>query len=136
MRENQPECYSFHSIVMALRHVLWSNGAPEWIWSIYTMACSQANREHLDSSRQYCHVGHRKNTICYAKATDDLALEWKLGLAIHEFGHLILQHEGIEDHSEDEANKTGGQACGIRVVWRGEEHLEWARCPRWLEDLL
>jgi GNAT superfamily N-acetyltransferase len=130
-----PPSHSFHRIASALGYLLADDGF-EFAHKIEAKHCPQADREHADSDRQYCHVGHRKDTICYAKATDDLTIEWKIGLAVHEFGHLILQEGQYYNHSEEEANEAGGQATGIPVDFKGKKHLEWSRCPVWFKEIL
>ena len=90
--------------------------------------CDEADQDHERIGRAYMHVGHYPTTICYAAAADDLSLPFKVGLLVHEIGHL----NGAE--GEQEANEAGGALLGIHVEWRGRWILEWAKPPRWLLD--
>lgn len=99
--------------------------------------CPQADREHRESDRQYMHVGHLSNAVCFAKATHALEPEYKLGLLVHEMGHLGMcgwQHEGCaKKHTENQANQEGERLTGIRVVFHGPKALERSEVPSdWL----
>ena len=93
--------------------------------------CREADREHARSARQFCHVGHRRSTVCYARATARLAAAWKWGLAVHEIGHLLAGAPGMRRrHTEADAQRAGKRATGIGVSYRGPLRLEWSRPPR------
>jgi predicted GNAT family N-acyltransferase len=96
--------------------------------------CPVVELEHKRSTRQYCHTLHRRgNVICCARATEELPLENKLGLLVHEIGHLALRGR---PHSENDANKAGCAVTGIPVAFKGPLRLEWSRFPRWLLEYL
>ncbi len=98
--------------------------------------CSETEKEHQLSPRQYAHTGHKKNTICICEAFAELSDEFSLGILVHEIGHAVaLAYPDLiaEDHSEDEANYIGELATGIKVHWRGENRLEWSEVPSWLK---
>lgn len=112
---------------------------PDWLASFVAGHCEQADREHRESERQHCHVGHIKWRVCYASAADDLPLAHKLGLVLHEFGHLVLQGKNLErpwKFNEQDASDAGGRLVGLQVPFKGRMTLEWARPPRWLLDKL
>jgi hypothetical protein len=94
--------------------------------------CDEADDEHECSARQFCHVGHLKGAICYARATDSLPFDIQVGLAVHEIGHLV----GFcidTDHSENDANYYGEMVTGIPVEWHGPLRLERATViPKWV----
>lgn len=106
--------------------------------NVYLNHCEEAEQEHRESSRQYMHVGTHTPcyAICYAQAVNELSIGYKVGLLVHELGHLALIMLGYEDHSEDQANAAGLWLTDIPVFWRGKEKLEWSPIPQWLFDEL
>lgn len=97
--------------------------------------CALADGEHRKSHRQYMHMNHHQDTICYAAATKNLEIEWQIGLLAHELGHAVAFLVGQEKkHTEEDANRLGGKILGSAVIFKGPESLEWARVPRWLEE--
>ncbi len=108
---------------------------PAWLADFSAHHCAQADREHEESERQHCHVGHLPGKVCYASAADGLPLEHQLGLVLHEFGHLCLQGKDMSipwKWNEQDASDAGGRLVGVQVPFRGRLTLEWARPPRWL----
>ena len=95
--------------------------------------CLDADKDHAALSRNYMHVGHYPNTICYASATGDLSLGYQTGLIVHEIGHLVAMSMGME-HGEEDANNIGTAATGIPVEWRGLQVLEWSEPPAWIKE--
>lgn len=74
---------------------------------IKVIHCKQADEDHKISKRQYAHVGHRSwNKICVAKAFFALPRKIRLGLLLHELGH-IFGADG-EKESDDLAYKIFG----------------------------
>lgn len=124
----------------AVRERLRKVGAePRWLTDFVSHRCPQADREHAESERQHCHVGHLPGKVCYASAADGLPLAHKLGLVLHEFGHLVLQGKDMRrpwKWNEQDASDAGGNLVGLQVPFRGRLTLEWARPPRWLLDKL
>lgn len=91
--------------------------------------CAQCDREHEESDRQYCHVGHVRGVICFAAAIDELPLGYKLGLAVHEIGHIMLEGPNFDSkhrYTEQDANDAGCEATGIRLEFKGKKTLEYA----------
>ena len=87
--------------------------------------CPLAKRHHLESGRQFAHVFHRKNTICVTPEFYNLPQVYRVGILLHELGHVALQ-EGT-DHSEAEADGIITILCGIRIhrrTYRGLKRLE------------
>lgn len=126
-------------LTVAIGKLVYSYTRFSWARKIVAKQCDQADKEHCESNRQYCHVGHIDNTICYATQVSELPDTHRLGLVIHEFGHMILQGpdmSGKGRFTEQDANDAGGHATGIKVYWKGEKTLEWARCPKWLLEIL
>lgn len=71
--------------------------------------CPEANKEHRDSPRQYAHTHHYSNTICLARAFYTLPKKHKLGIILHELGHLA----GAE--GEDEADAVASRLFGVSI---------------------
>lgn len=135
-KENPPRRATYAQVHDAVREYLAETGAePTWLGDFEAHHCPQADREHAESERQHCHVGHLPGKVCYASAADDLPLGHQLGLVLHEFGHLVLQGKDMRrpwKWNEQDASDAGGQLVGLSVPFRGELTLEWARPPRWL----
>ncbi len=92
--------------------------------AIAIKVCPLANAEHERSMRQYAHVFHKPNVICVASAFQSLPLGYRLGVLLHEFGHLAL---GGCDHSEQQADGEVLWRYGIRIQRRsynGARRLE------------
>ena len=92
------------------------------------LTCSLADREHLASRRQYAHVFHRQGIICIARAFHSLPLSYRLGLLLHECGHLLAGPTA----GEDAANRAIHRHTGIPLYYRdspGGKEVEWVR-PR------
>ena len=59
--------------------------------------CDEADAHHkeslkwegADKGRQYAHVFHKDNVICFAKAGEFLSVANQQGILVHEFGHLM-----------------------------------------------
>lgn len=88
--------------------------------------CPEAAGEHSKRDRQYAHFNHLPDTICVAPQIEVLELPWKLGLMAHEFGHALAFKRKGEKHSEEDANRMGGQIIGTPVIFKGPQRLEWA----------
>jgi len=50
--------------------------------------CPEVEADHKESWRVHAHTLHHPATICLAKAFEDLADEHKIGIMLHEFGHI------------------------------------------------
>ena len=91
--------------------------------------CQEADREHAISRRQYAHTFHRPGVICVSRSFWDLPETNRLGLLLHEAGHVLMERVK-HNHTEDEANDAIYHASGIRVWYRdgnGGPQLEWIR---------
>jgi hypothetical protein len=98
-----------------------SNTALRMSWRV----CSEADQEHLTSSRQYAHVGHVCDFVCFAHAASGLGEGYLLGLCLHEFGHEMAMEEGESDDPEADADTTILEAFGLKMEYRGEGELEY-----------
>lgn len=88
--------------------------------------CPVANTEHERSGRQYAHVFCRRDKICVSSAFGDLPETHKLGILLHEVGHVLAGQRA----SEKRSNETILKASGIRVRYRDSRYgsrLEWIR---------
>lgn len=81
--------------------------------------CSQADREHNDSTRQYAHTYHHNNVICIAKAWKDLSIDHQIGILAHEIGHLLLRGT---DHSESEADIIANKFFDIHIRYKNSKY--------------
>lgn len=63
--------------------------------------CWIADRDHEKRKRQYAHWGHIKNTICVARAIDNLPDDNKRGIFLHEFGHVLDDYFDPETNAEE-----------------------------------
>lgn len=111
-----------------------------WLLQLGACWCPMCDKDHVESDRQYCHVGHRPHTVCFAGAISKLPLSYQLGLAVHELGHMILQGPNMDGpkrrYTEGDANDAGGRAVGIKVHFKGPKTLEWAKLPKWALEAL
>lgn len=92
--------------------------------------CPSAERDHRRELRSYAHVGHRRGVLCVARAFYRLPLGHRLGLIVHEVGHLELQGR---PHSELQADQAAFRRYGIRVQYRNTRwgrHLQWVDAAR------
>jgi len=80
--------------------------------------CQVANAEHAKSRRQYAHVFHKPGQICVADAFLDLPIEIRLGILLHELGHLALGNRG----TETDADHMAREISGIEVYREDSEH--------------
>lgn len=71
--------------------------------------CRKVNEEHKNNCRQYAHTYHYSNTICLARAFYDLPNYHKIGIILHELGHLAGAR------GENEADIIVGQLFGIAI---------------------
>lgn len=79
--------------------------------------CKQADEDHRLSKRQYAHVGHKSwNIICVAKAFYRLPYKIRLGLLLHELGHIF----GAD--GELEADRLAFKLFGIKVKRKNTEY--------------
>lgn len=80
--------------------------------------CPEVIAEHKESSRQFAHVRHFRNTICLHHAFNILPDGHKLGILAHELGHLQTSGGG-----EAEADLWVQEVMGIDIQYRNS--LQW-----------
>jgi hypothetical protein len=52
--------------------------------------------------RVYAHTLHKENVVCYTEKMDtDLSDEQRIGIMIHEFGHLLIENHPYDFTDED-----------------------------------
>lgn len=86
--------------------------------------CSICDKEHERNVRQYAHTYHFANTICLSRAFRSLPMEHKIGVLLHEIGHLLAGPNGTEER----ANELIYETLGIRIWYVNSpygEHLEY-----------
>jgi hypothetical protein len=66
-------------------------------------------------------VFHIQNQVCVAKAFDGLPEKYRLGILMHELGHILAGPEG----SEGAANRAITAVHGIPVSYGGPLDLEY-----------
>lgn len=93
--------------------------------------CKTAEREHSESSRQYAHVLHVNGSICVANDIWRLSRGNLYGILLHEFGHLIVEHESMGnvsgDLQEEAADEAIARMFGIDIrYYGGQPTVEWA----------
>jgi hypothetical protein len=72
----------------------------------------------VEGRRAFAHVMHIPGAVCVAREAADLPLPVKLGLLVHEVGHLI------GGPGEDDADIAALEALGLRVEYFGPLRLE------------
>lgn len=86
--------------------------------------CPLARKHHQESARQFAHVFHRKNIICVTPEFYDLPQTFRVGILLHELGHIAFQDY---KHSEREADNIIRVISGVQVfrrTYRGLPRLE------------
>ena len=90
--------------------------------------CPIADREHRKSPRQFMHVGHHPQVICYARAVGSLPEHHVRGLIAHELGHLVAERLGWTQRNEEyAANIAAERILGVKVVYLPPLMLQSAR---------
>jgi hypothetical protein len=88
---------------------------------VYTLqSCPLVEREHREARRQYAHVFHIANQVCVARAIAELPEKYRLGILMHELGHIMAGPKG----SEEAANNAVFEQTGIRIYYGGNSNLE------------
>lgn len=89
--------------------------------------CPLAKKHHKESARSFAHTFHRAKTICVTPEFYDLPQTYKLGILLHEFGHIALEGQ---EHTEKEADDIISIMSGVDVqrrTYRGMRNLEYIR---------
>lgn len=89
-------------------------------WNVsLVFGCSEAEDDHANNERIFAHTLHLPRTICVAQAFEDLKDGHKLGIILHEFGHLY-----------------GGRDEGAADLWVDEElgiDIDYVDTVQWVE---
>lgn len=88
--------------------------------------CPLARQHHAESARQFAHVFHRSNTICITPEFHDLPQSYRLGILLHELGHIAMTYK-TKPHSEAEADAMIEIISGVHIhrrTYRGLKRLE------------
>ena len=91
---------------------------------ISVLHCSQADAEHQTSRRQYAHTFHRRGVICVSSAFHRLPETHRLGLLLHEVGHLLAGQQAGEAQADRAAHRYSGLTIRYRDSTYGKR-LEW-----------
>lgn len=86
------------------------------------VGCPEAEQDHAEDERVFAHTFHVPKTVCVARAFENLKDGHKLGIMLHEFGHLY-----------------GGQEEGIADLWVDENlgiDLDYVNMVQWVEPRL
>jgi hypothetical protein len=86
---------------------------------VYTLGnCQLVEKEHRKSKRQYAHVFHINGQVCLARAFIELPERFRLGILMHEYGHILAGPDG----SEEAANKAVERKTGIPIRYGPSHH--------------
>lgn len=80
--------------------------------------CKLVEKEHAEGKRQYAHVFHIRNQVCLARAFAELPQRYRLGILMHEYGHILAGPDG----GELEANEALMKKTGIHVFYGPTHH--------------
>jgi len=78
--------------------------------------CPEIEGEHACSRRQYAHVFHLPNQVCLAREFSQLPERYRLGILMHELGHILIGPEG----AEYDANRAA-QQLGIQIRYQSSQ---------------
>lgn len=81
------------------------------------VGCPVVEKSHLCSPRVHAHALHRSRTICVVEDFEGLSDEHKLGVLLHEFGHVY----GGDDDAE--ADLWVEETLGIDI--RYVDTIQW-----------
>ena len=79
--------------------------------------CLKADQEHKCTSRQFAHMNHYSNTICYAGVLLGMSNAVQLGILAHEVGHLIQETLNLP-FDEMGADKLVKQYADIDIIYK------------------
>ena len=98
---------------------------------IIVQTCHLAAAEHMRNARSFAHVFHREapdaEVICVAPEYYDLPVEFKVGVFLHELGHLALKNR---EHTEEDADRKAERMSGIRIYRREYGRAKNLECIR------
>jgi len=73
-----------------------------------------------DKSRYFAHTGHFGNTVCVSKDFSRLPVKNRIGILIHEIGHIL---SGVTD--EPSADLYILDNFGIQIQYKGAKELQY-----------
>lgn len=82
--------------------------------------CPLADGEHKKSRRQYAHTFHRRGSICIARSFLKLPKRHKIGIILHEIGHLLAGRSG----SEADADRAAEGYFQVRIRYTNSRYGE------------
>ena len=80
--------------------------------------CKDVQEEHRKSKRQYAHVFHIPGQVCLADEFEQLPEKNRLGILMHELGHIIAG----PSKGELAANRAAENAFGILIKYGRSKH--------------
>jgi len=87
-----------------------------WLSRVRMAYCPLADREHRKSWRQFSHACHRKDVVCWARASGkDLADPEIDGIAAHEIGHVIGDSLEFRRHRASRGRGKGDRATEMEA---------------------
>jgi len=90
---------------------------------------SAGRRDTREKARMYSHVGHKPDVICIAPDFSILPANCKLGILLHEVGHIAT---GLGN--EPEADLWVKDVLGITVNYYSDLELEYIN-NNWVEEI-
>jgi hypothetical protein len=75
--------------------------------------CNLAKRHNQSACRSFAHVFHKPNVICLAPEFETLPDCFKVGILLHELGHLAYRAD--EPHTEKDADFMGYVLSGVKI---------------------
>jgi len=100
--------------------------------------CNEADQAHQGEWRLFMHTGHLYDAVCVScLAEDELYVGEKLGMFLHEMGHLIAVHEKMPHHMKHlnppatpdevqmEADIVVARDLGFKTFTYNQRSLQW-----------
>jgi hypothetical protein len=102
---------------------------------MYTLAnCALVEKEHQKNKRQYAHVFHINGQVCLARAFTELPERFRLGIVMHEYGHILAGPQGDEQAANNATERKtaipihyGPSRHGLNLEYIDERHFNKAR---------
>jgi hypothetical protein len=89
-----------------------------WAKKVKLYPCPRAEKDNQERRRTVAHSGHKSNTICYAGRLFLLPRYMRVGILLHEFGHLGGGHE------EPDADTWVLKHLDVEIRYAGRDELE------------
>ena len=90
--------------------------------------CMQCDEAHCSDPRKIAHARHiNDQTICWSHAVCGLPIEHQIGIALHEYGHILADESGCGNDFDIEAAADLAvlQVFGIEIKYVGDLELQW-----------